>query len=142
MIRFSLVCDQDHSFVGWFSSSDDFDTQKKRGLIGCPMCDSLKIEKSLMAPQVSTSRKKEAQNIAMVDAARQEVVSEIRKLRDKLTENSDYVGEKFPEEARRIHYGETEERGIHGEAGKDDIEALLDEGINIAPLPTIPDDAN
>jgi len=142
MIRFSLVCDQDHDFDGWFSSSDDFDKQKKRGLIACPLCDSTKVSKSLMAPSVSTGRSKDAMAVATVDAHRRELVQKMRELRNEITSNAEDVGRKFPEEARKIHYGETEERGIYGEANREEVESLLDEGVEIAPLPPVPDDVN
>ncbi len=142
MIRFSLICDNDHDFDGWFSSSDDFDEQKERGLIACPMCDSVKVSKALMAPSVSTGRDKEALAVATVDAQRQELVQKMRELRNEITSNAEDVGRKFPEEARKIHYGETEERGIYGEANREEVESLLDEGVAIAPLPPVPDDAN
>ncbi len=142
MIRFSLICDQDHDFDGWFSSSEDFDKQKKRGLVACPMCNSVKVSKALMAPSVSTSRGKEAMAVATVDAHRRELVQKMRELRNEITANAEDVGRKFPEEARKIHYGETEERGIYGEANREEVESLLDEGVAIAPLPPVPDDAN
>lgn len=142
MIRFGLLCASEHEFDGWFSSSEDFDKQVKRGLVACPYCDSVKVSKSLMAPSVSTSRRKEAMAVATVDAAQRGMVAEMRKLRDKITANAEDVGHKFPEEARKIHYGETDERAIYGKADRDDVESLLDEGIEIAPLPLVPDDAN
>ena len=142
MIRFGLICDHEHEFDGWFSSSDDFDAQKKRGLIACPSCNSIKVSKSLMAPSVSTGRRKEKLAVATADAARREMIAEMKKLRDKITEGAEDVGKRFPEEARKIHYGESEERGIYGEANREDVEELLEEGVAIAPLPVIPDDAN
>jgi len=142
MIRFSLVCEQDHDFDGWFSSSEDFDKQKKRGLIACPVCDSVKVSKSLMAPSVSTGRSKDAMAVATVGAHRRELVSKMKELREQITSNAENVGRKFPEEARKIHYGETEERGIYGEANREEVESLLDEGVAIAPLPPVPEDAN
>ena len=142
MIRFSLVCEKDHDFDGWFSNSEDFDKQTKRGLVTCPACNSPKVSKSLMAPSVSTSRKQEKISVTKADVARRHLMDEMKKLREKMVENSEDVGARFPEEARKIHYGETEERGIHGEAGLDDVESLLDEGIEILPLPVVPDDAN
>lgn len=142
MIRFGLICNHDHEFDGWFSSSDDFDAQKRRGLIACPSCNSTKVSKSLMAPSVSTGRRKEKLAVATADAARREMIAEMKKLRDKITEGAEDVGKRFPEEARKIHYGESEERGIYGEANREDVEELLEEGVAIAPLPVIPDDAN
>jgi len=142
VISFALVCEKDHDFDGWFSSSEDFDKQSKRGLVSCPVCGTTKIHKSLMAPAVSTGRKKDQMAVATVDAAKREVFAQMKKMRDQITENSEDVGKRFPEEARKIHYGETEERGIYGEATRDDVESLLDEGVSIAPMPVLPDDAN
>ncbi len=142
MIRFSLSCENDHDFDGWFSNSEDFDKQTKRGLVTCPACNSPKISKSLMAPTVSTSRRRENIAVTKSDAHRRELIVEMKKLREKITENAEDVGARFPEEARKIHYGEAEERGIYGEADRDDVEELLDEGIEILPLPQVPDDAN
>jgi len=142
MIRFSLICGQNHDFDGWFSSSEDFDKQKERGLIACPLCDSVKVSKSLMAPSVSTGRSKDAMAVATVDAHRRELVQKMIELRNEITSNAEDVGKRFPEEARKIHYGETEERGIYGEANREEVESLLDEGVEIAPLPPVPDDVN
>lgn len=142
MIKFSLACEKDHGFDGWFSSSDDYEKQLKRGLVTCPQCNSPKVGKTLMAPSVSTSRKKESMSVTSVNEAQRAVLAEMKKLRDKVVENSEDVGQKFPEEARKIHYGETEARAIYGEASRDDVESLLDEGVEIVPLPPVPDDAN
>lgn len=95
-----------------------------------------------MAPRVTTSRSKEKTAVAMVDAKRREIFSEMKKLRDKVVESSENVGEKFPEEARKIHYGEAEQRGIYGAASMEEASELIDEGIAIAPLPVFPDDGN
>ncbi|MGI9356874.1 MAG: DUF1178 family protein [Rhizobiaceae bacterium] len=142
MIRFNLSCNEDHDFDGWFSSSEDFDKQRKRGLIACPYCDSTRVSKSLMAPSVSTGRSKNAVAVATVDAHRRELIGKMKELREAITSNAENVGQRFPEEARKIHYGETEERGIYGEANREEVESLLDEGVEIAPLPPVPDDAN
>jgi hypothetical protein len=142
VIKFSLVCDKGHGFDGWFSSSQDYETQKKRGLVTCPQCNSPKVNKSLMAPSVSTSRQKESMAVTSVNEAQRAVMAEMKQLRDKVIANSEDVGQKFPEEARKIHYGETEARAIYGEASRDDVESLLDEGVEIVPLPPVPEDAN
>ena len=146
MIKFSLACETGHEFDGWFGSSEDYETQQKRGLIACPVCDTTKVSKSLMAPSVSTARKKESRNqaIALATAhhAKTEVMAKLREIRDEITKNADNVGEKFPEEARKIHYGESEKRAIYGEAGLQDVKELVDEGVEIAPLPVLPEDAN
>ncbi|MDW6026360.1 DUF1178 family protein [Mesorhizobium sp. BAC0120] len=141
MIRFTLGCEQGHEFDGWFRSSDDFDKQRKRGLIDCPECGSHKVEKTLMAPAVSTSRKKEKVALAM-NAEQRRVMTEIKALTEKLRENADYVGNKFAEEARKIHFGETEPRGIYGEASPDEAKSLAEDGVPFVPLPVFPDDRN
>ena len=142
MIKYTLSCDSRHSFDGWFSSSADFDRQAELGLVSCPVCGSASVAKELMAPSVSTSRKKDEAKVLMMDQARKEAVAKIRELVTAIRENSDDVGEKFPEEARKIHYGEAEERGLIGKATADEARALLEEGIEIAPLPVLPDDVN
>lgn len=142
MIKYTLSCDSGHSFDGWFSSSADFDRQAELGLVSCPVCGSASVAKELMAPSVSTSRKKDEAKVLMMDQARKEAVAKIRELVTAIRENSDDVGEKFPEEARKIHYGEAEERGLIGKATADEARALLEEGIEIAPLPVLPDDVN
>lgn len=142
MIKFTLACEGGHDFEVWFGSSDDFETQKMRGLISCPYCGSLKVEKALMAPSVSTSRAKEKVDVVNVDQTRRAIFAEMKELRDKITANAEDVGERFPEEARKIHYGEAEERGIYGAASSEEVKDLVDEGVKIAPLPVLPDDVN
>lgn len=141
MIRFSLVCDHEHEFEGWFRSSDDFDKQKKRGLIDCPECGSHKVQKALMAPAVSTSKKKEKMALAM-SAEQRRIMGEMKALSEKLRENAEDVGNKFAEEARKIHFGETEARGIYGEATPDEAKSLAEDGVPFMPLPVFPDDRN
>ena len=146
MIKFTLACEAGHDFEGWFGSSDDFEAQMKRDLVSCPYCGTLKVEKALMAPSVSTSRNKEKIqdkiNVATVNKSRQAMFAELKEMRDKITANAENVGERFPEEARKIHYGESEERGIYGEASSEDVKELVEEGVKIAPLPVLPDDKN
>ncbi|AJY45938.1 DUF1178 family protein [Martelella endophytica] len=142
MIHYSLSCDNGHAFDGWFSGSADFDSQVQRGLLTCPVCGSASVSKGLMAPPVSTARKQEQRQAALVDRAQREAVEKLRKAVAEIRSNAEDVGERFPEEARRIHYGEAEERGIIGEANLDDVRDLLEEGIEIMPLPVLPDDKN
>lgn len=142
MIKYTLACDNGHSFEGWFSSSADFDRQAELGLVSCPACGSVSVAKQLMAPSVSTARKRDETKVLMLDQARKEAVAKIRELVTAIRENAEDVGEKFPEEARKIHYGEAEQRGLIGQATIDEAKALLDEGIEIAPLPVLPDDVN
>lgn len=141
MIRFSLSCDHDHEFEGWFRSSDDFEKQKKRGLIDCPECGSHRVQKSLMAPAVSTSRKQEKVALAM-NAEQRRIMTEMKTLSEKMRENADYVGDKFADEARKIHFGEAEERGIYGEASLDEAKSLAEDGVPFMPIPVFPDEQN
>jgi hypothetical protein len=141
LISFSLTCENAHEFEGWFRSNDDFEAQKKRKLVGCPVCGSHKVEKALMAPAVSTSRKQEKIALA-VNAQQREALAQLKALSEKVRENADYVGEKFAEEARKIHFGETEARGIYGEATPEEARSLADDGVDFMPLPVFPDDRN
>lgn len=141
MIRFSLHCDQEHEFDGWFRNGDDFDTQKKRGFVSCPVCGSSRVDKALMAPAVATGRKKEQIALAM-SAEQKRLMTQLRELSEKVRENADYVGDKFAEEARKIHFGETDPRGIYGEASVDEVKGLLEDGVEVMPLPEFPEDRN
>ncbi|MCO5145611.1 MAG: DUF1178 family protein [Aquamicrobium sp.] len=141
MIRFSLCCDKDHAFDGWFRNGDDFDAQKKRGLVSCPVCQSVKVEKALMAPSVSTGRKRETMALAMGEEQRK-ALAKLKAMAEEARKNADYVGDKFAEEARRIHFGEVEPRGIYGEATTEEARGLLDDGVDFVPLPAFPDDTN
>jgi len=141
LIRFSLHCDHEHEFEAWFRNNDDFDTQKKRGFVECPTCGSKKVEKALMAPSVSTGRKKEKIALAMGEAQKQ-AMAQLKVLSEKMRENADYVGDKFADEARKIHFGETEARGIYGEATPEEAKGLLDDGVEFMPIPVFPDDRN
>ena len=130
MIVYNLKCDNSHEFEGWFQSGAAYDDQAATGKLVCPMCSSRKIEKAIMAPAVSGTKKT---GIA---------ADELKKMRQFMTgmrkyvkENADYVGTKFPEEARKIHYGETEERHIYGEATLEEAKELIEEGVEVAPLP-------
>ena len=141
MIRFSLHCDHGHEFEGWIRDNADFDRQSERKLVSCPVCNSPEIQKSLMAPAVSTSRSKEQVAIAMGEAQKQ-MLEQMRELSRKVRENADYVGDQFAEEARKIHFGETEARGIYGEASKEDVHSLIEDGVDVMPLPVFPEDKN
>jgi len=144
VIRFSLACDKGHGFEGWFASNSDFDAQKERGLVECPQCGSADVSKSLMTPSVATARKPEKaapSQLAMAPEQR-EMMTKLRQMVDAVKANSENVGERFPEEARKIHYGETEARGIFGKASGEEARALAEEGIAVAPLPDFAEDAN
>ncbi len=150
MIRYRLTCPDTHEFEAWFSSSAAYDKQAKAGHVTCPECGSNKVEKTLMAPNVATSRKKDAAREKAKAATARPVASQMpaemlemmRKIRDHVRENADYVGDKFAEEARKIHYEESEARGIYGEATPDEAQALHEEGIAVHPLPLLPEDKN
>jgi hypothetical protein len=142
LIRYSLICDHGHEFEGWFSESADFDRQKESGFLTCPVCASASISKTLMAPSVATARQKEAGQKLVFDQVQKEAFSKLTEAVAAVKANSEDVGERFPEEARKIHYGESEARGIIGNATQDEVHALIDEGIEVAPLPVLPDEVN
>lgn len=142
MIRYSLSCDNAHEFEGWFSESADFDRQIESGFLTCPVCNSAAISKLLMAPSVSTARKKNEMQTLAMDAARKEAIVKIKEAVEAIKANAEDVGAKFPEEARKIHYGEADARGIIGKATPDEARALVEEGIEIAAIPVLPDDTN
>ena len=141
MIRFALICEHEHEFEGWFRSNDDFDTQKKRGFVDCPSCGSHKVQKALMAPAVSTARKQETIALAMGEAQKQ-ALAQLKAMAEKVRENADYVGDKFAEEARKIHFGEAEARGIYGEATLEEAKSLAEDGVEFMPIPVFPGDRN
>lgn len=165
MIRYALACKKGHSFESWFSNSDAYDDQAKRGLVTCPMCGSAKVEKQLMAPKLGANSKKAGKSraprpvepaapaveapaapaqapVAMMSPQEQEFRTKLKELREHVTKNADYVGSKFTEEARKMHYGEIEHRSIYGEASPDDAKSLHEEGIEFHPLPILPEDRN
>lgn len=147
MIRFSLICHNDHEFEAWFSSSDEFQFQCDNGLVTCPICDDKRVSKNLMTPSVSTSRKKQASQSSTTvmsgeQAAMLDVQKKLQAMRDHVLANSENVGARFSEEARKIHYGEAEKRGIYGQANGEEIKSLVQEGVEILPLPELPEDKN
>lgn len=146
MIRYALACEAGHAFESWFASSDSYDEQRARGLVACPVCDSTKVSKTVMAPRLARTDKAEtvpaAQPVPMIAEPARQMRALLRAVREHVMANSEHVGERFPEEARKIHYGESEERSIYGQASPDEARALIEEGINVAPLPVLPDDRN
>ncbi|WP_431320568.1 DUF1178 family protein [Rhizobium sp. YTU87027] len=142
MIRYSLRCENAHEFEGWFSESADFDRQVASGFLTCPVCNSTSISKLLMAPSVSTARKKDEMQTLAMDTMRRDAFQKLKEAVATIKANSEDVGTRFPEEARKIHYGESDARGIIGQTTMDEAQALLDEGIEIAALPVLPDDVN
>ena len=147
MIRYDLVCADGHEFDGWFRDSATYDKQARRGFVACSVCGSSKVEKQLMAPGIpaKSNRKDEVPQKMVagpVDPRVAMMMKMMREMRQHVEENADYVGDKFAEEARKIHFAETEARGIYGEATADEATALIEEGIEVFPLPRLPEDGN
>jgi hypothetical protein len=162
MIRYALVCAKGHSFESWFQNSTAYDKQRKRSLVECPVCGDTKIEKAIMAPRLAGAGKRarapegipmpnapasgdaEAAKspVAMMSPQEREFRQKLKEVREHLTRNADYVGPKFPEEARKMHYGDIEHRSIYGEASPQEAKELHDEGIEFHPLPVLPDERN
>jgi hypothetical protein len=169
MIKYALACERGHTFESWFPSSAAYDTQAARALVACPLCGSTKVAKAIMAPALTRTRKprlpsqevvkpaatemaappavaasagEDRTPVAMISPQEIEFRKKLKELRDHLTRNADYVGPKFSDEARKMHYGETEHRSIYGEASPDDAKALAEEGIEFHPLPVLPDERN
>jgi hypothetical protein len=156
MIRYNLRCERGHGFESWFQSSQAYESQEKRKLVSCPACGSAKIERAIMAPQIVG--KKNRSSAAPSPAASTEVATpastplmmaqerelrvKLKELRDHIVKNADNVGERFPNEARKMHYGDIEHRPIYGEASPDEARSLIDEGVEVSPLPVLPDDRN
>lgn len=141
MIRFSLVCSNGHGFDGWFRDGADYDRLAAASLNECPHCGSHDVSKALMAPTVRGSKGKETVALGMGDDQRK-VLAELKAMSDKMRAGSEYVGPRFAEDARKIHYGEAEARGIYGEATHEDAKSLTEEGVPVMPLPVFPDDQN
>ena len=133
MIKYSLICESEHEFEGWFRDSADFDAQSADGLLECPLCGATDVRKAVMAPAISTPRGDAP--ASKKSAFLREMAAAAERARNYVEKNFDYVGDKFPEEARKIHYGETDSRGIYGEASGREVKDLVDEGVNVAPLP-------
>jgi hypothetical protein len=164
MIRYSLQCEQGHAFEGWFRASDDYDRQHKRRLVICPSCGTTKVEKALMAPGIVTSEMAAAARRSHPEAAppapasrpppqhaapsliaspeQRELLRRMRALRDEVLKKSEYVGPRFAEEARKIHDEVAPARGIHGQATPDEVKSLTEDGIEVYPVPMLPDDQN
>ena len=132
MILFDVKCAKDHVFEGWFRDSDSFDKQVKAGEIECPVCGDAKLAKAPMAPNLAR-----ASDVRRAETAAR-AMRRLRAVRDHVEKNFDHVGERFPEEARKIHYGEVEQRNIYGDATADEARSLVDEGVEIGVLPSLP----
>ena len=163
MIKYSLVCDKGHDFESWFADSAAYDKQVKRKLVACPVCDSTKVEKAIMAPRLATSKQRKgaiemqvpveapaagvpeapaAAPVAMMSPMEKEFRAKLKELRDHVTKNAENVGAKFPEQARKMHYGEIEHKSIYGVASPEEAKELAEEGVEFHPIPVLPDERN
>jgi hypothetical protein len=135
MIRYALVCDREHAFEGWFGSSADFDDQQAGGLVECPLCGSKAVSKQIMAPAVAGTKRREP---ASPQPSREMMMEAMSQIRRHVEDNFDDVGDTFAREARAIHEGKSEARGIYGQAEPHEVRALLEDGVPVAPLPPKP----
>ena len=157
MIHYNLRCDKGHAFESWFQSSSAYETQEKRKLVSCPICGSAEVERAIMAPQIVSKKRRESTvpappppstevaaptSTPLLMAQERELRAKLKELRDHIVKSADNVGERFPVEARKMHYGDIEHRPIYGEASPDEARALIDEGVEVTPLPILPDDRN
>jgi hypothetical protein len=160
MIRYTLRCDRGHAFESWFQNSSAYESQEKRQLVNCPACGSAKVERAIMAPQIVSRKGRESAlpapaptpaptadaaapaSTPLMMAQERELRAKLKELRDHIVKNADNVGERFPNEARKMHYGDIEHRPIYGEASPDEARDLIEEGVEVSPLPVLPDDRN
>jgi hypothetical protein len=166
MIRYALACDSGHEFESWFPGSAAYEAQLARGLVACPRCNSAKVEKQIMAPSIARKDRAPAlpappavpetqpdmaaprvpaarpQPMAVFSEEEREFRAMVKAFREHVTKNADYVGQAFADEARKMHYGDTEHRSIYGEANLAEAKELLEEGIEVHPLPIVPDERN
>ena len=159
MIRYNLRCERGHGFESWFQSSSAYESQEKRKLVSCPSCGSVKVERAIMAPQIVSKKSSRAEPAPaaastevtalasaptplMMMAQERELRAKLKELRDHVVKNADNVGERFPNEARKMHYGDIEHRPIYGEASPQEARSLIEEGVEVSPLPVLPEDRN
>jgi hypothetical protein len=156
MIHYNLRCQRGHTYESWIQSSSAYEAQEKHKLVNCPVCGSAKVERAIMAPQIVSKKGKDralpapaaAAEVAapastpLLMAQERELRAKLKELRDHIVKSADNVGERFPVEARKMHYGDIEHRPIYGEASPDEARALIEEGVEVTPLPVLPDDRN
>jgi hypothetical protein len=156
MIRYTLRCDHGHAFESWFQSSTAYEAQEKRKLVSCPVCGSTQVERAIMAPQIVSKTARDSAVSApaaateaaapastpLLMAQERELRAKLKELRDHIVKTADNVGERFPNEARKMHYGDIEHRPIYGEASPDEARSLIEEGVDVTPLPVLPGDRN
>src|SRR5664279_3090760 len=158
MIHYNLRCERGHAFESWFQSSAAYESQEKRKLVNCPVCGSAKVERAIMAPRIVSKKGRDSApapapataptevttpaSTPLMMAQERELRAKLKELRDHIVKNADNVGERFPNEARKMHYGDIEHRPIYGEASPEEARSLIDEGVEVSPLPVLPDDRN
>ena len=166
MIHYNLRCAKGHAFESWFQSSSAYETQEKRKLVNCPVCGSTKVERAIMAPRIVSKKGRDSKPsdhkpsdrlpvpapaaevippsspTPLLMAQEAELRAKLKELRDHIVKNADNVGDTFPNEARKMHYGDIEHRPIYGEASPDEAKALIEEGVEVMPLPVLPEDRN
>ena len=161
MIHYNLRCKKGHAFESWFQSSSAYEIQEKRKLVNCPVCGSSDVARAIMAPRVVSKKGRDkapteplpvpapatevmppASPTPLLMTQERELRTKLKELRDHIVKNADNVGERFPNEARKMHYGDIEHRPIYGEASPDEAKALIDEGVEVMPIPALPDDRN
>ena len=164
MIRYSLLCERDHAFESWFRDSAAYDGLERAGQVACPVCESVKVRKALMTPSVVAARKSGKATapepstadatpvpapmspptapIALLDDRERKVRDMMRALHHEITTKADDVGRGFADEARRIHVGDAPARSIYGEATREQVTSLLEDGVPLLPMPVFPDDHN
>lgn len=167
MILYRLCCAKEHEFESWFRDSQAYDGQRARGLVTCPVCGSPDVSKAIMAPSLGRGTRKFAEgtgepeadevsaprsmppapvsapdSVALMGDREQALRAMLRAVREKVVANSDYVGDEFASRARRMHEGEEEKRAIYGEASPDEVRALIEDEIEVLPLPVLPDERN
>lgn len=142
MIKFSLVCREGHEFDAWFKSGAAYEAQTARAQVVCPHCGSHRVDKAVMAPAVAKRPEPNAVPRAQLPVPTPEQVEFLRRMRDEIHAKAEYVGGRFAEEARKIHFNEAEQRGIYGEASADEVKELAEDGIPFFPVPRLPEDLN
>lgn len=150
MIKYAFICEHEHEFESWFGSSEECEKLQKRGFVECPTCGSTKVQKALMAPRVSGTRKSTDREVPVANVPAngnmpplpKELLDTVREFKRQVEANAENVGDQFPEEARKIHYGEAEARGIYGKASLEEAAELAEEGVGVVPIPELPEDKN
>jgi hypothetical protein len=154
MIHYNLRCERGHTFESWFQSCSAYEDQESRKLVNCPICGSSEVQRDIMAPRIVSRKGRKGAEPApaavpepnpptqLMMSQERELRAKLKELRDHIVKNADNVGEQFPTEARKMHYGDIEHRPIYGEASPDEARALIDEGVEVTPLPVLPEDRN